>query len=560
MIKKTILVLLFLSVLLAFPSTTFAQYYSFSLDQETVDIFLNTDGSIDIEYVFVFSNDSGADPIDIIDVGMPTPQFSFNNVFADVNGHPVMSIENSPYVDYGFAINLGSNAIQPGTTGRVQVYVESVGGMFFDDDTDDNYTSVQFSPTWFDSSLVHGSTDLRVTFHLIPGIDPNEPRWHAAPSGFPAEPETGIDKENRFVYSWQSVSANPSTQYIFGASVPRSYISASAIQKPPSPGITETIGIDTDVLIPFFFCGGIGLFMVLIIAVAISADRRRKLKYLPPKISIGGHGIKRGLTAVEAGILLEQPMDKIMTMILFGVLKKEAASVIRREPLELEIESPLPKDLRRYERNFLAAFQETKKSAQRRELQDMMIKLVKSVSKKMKGFSKRETTKYYKDIMERAWAQVEAADTPEIQSQLYEEALEWTMLDRDYDEHTRRVFQHRPIFVPMWWHRYDPGYSRPSPAPVRTTTSSRPSAPSSGRGISMPTLPGSDFAASIVNGVQNFSAGVIGNLASFTNGITKVTNPPPPPSSRGGFSSGGSSCACACAGCACACACAGGGR
>jgi hypothetical protein len=558
MIKKTLLVLTVFSLLLVFPGTAFAQTYSFSLDQETVDIFLNSDGTVDIEYVFVFTNDSWADPMDFIDIGMPTPQYSLNNVFADVNGHPVASVEDSPYVQYGFAIDLGANAIRPGSTGRVQVYVEGVSGMFFDDSTDENYTSVQFSPTWFDSQFVHGSTDLRVTIHLVPGIDPNEPKWHSAPSGFPVEPETGVDKEGRFVYSWHSVSANPSTQYMFGASVPRSYISSGAIQRPPQPGVTERLGIDTDVLIPFFFCGGIGLFMVFIIAVAISADRRRKLKYLPPKISIGGHGIKRGLTAVEAAILLEQPMDKIMTMILFGVLKKEAASVISRDPLKLEIESPLPGNLRRYEQNFLAAFTEDKSAARRRELQDMMIKLVKSVSKKMKGFSRRETTKYYQDIMERAWNQVEAADTPEIQSQLFEEALEWTMLDRDYDEHTRRVFQNRPIYVPMWWHRYDPGYSGPSPAPARTTAS-RPSAPS-GRGISMPTLPGSDFAASIVNGVQNFSAGVIGSLSSFTNGITKVTNPPPPPSSRGGFSSGGSSCACACAGCACACACAGGGR
>jgi hypothetical protein len=42
-----------------------------------------------------------------------------------------------------------------------------------------------------------------------------------------------------------------------------------------------------------------------------------------------GHGIKRGLTAVEAGILMEQPMDKIMTMILFGTIKKNAAQSAR---------------------------------------------------------------------------------------------------------------------------------------------------------------------------------------------------------------------------------------
>jgi hypothetical protein len=32
-------------------------------------------------------------------------------------------------------------------------------------------------------------------------------------------------------------------------------------------------------------------------------------------------------------------------------------------------------------------------------------------------FSRRETLAYYRDIMDRAWAQVEAADTPEVKGQ-----------------------------------------------------------------------------------------------------------------------------------------------
>ena len=64
------------------------------------------------------------------------------------------------------------------------------------------------------------------------------------------------------------------------------------------------------------------------------------MQYLPPKISIEGHGIKRGLTAVEAAIVMEQPMDKVLTMILFGVIKKSAASVKSREPLDVEVTEP----------------------------------------------------------------------------------------------------------------------------------------------------------------------------------------------------------------------------
>jgi hypothetical protein len=205
---------------------------------------------------------------------------------------------------------------------------------------------------------------------------------------------------------------------------------------------------------------------------------------------------------------------------------------------------------------FLGAFQKTKVSAQRKALQGAMIDLVKSVSKKMKGFSRRETVAYYKDIVKRAWAQVEAADTPEVRSEKFNQNLEWTMMDRDYDRRTRDIFRTGPVFVPVWWPRYDPTFTRPS-APV--STGSIPS--SKGGSISMPHLPGSDFAASIVNGVQNMSAGVVGSLTAFTGAVTNKTNPVPVRTSSGrGFSGGGGGCACACACAGCACACAGGGR
>ena len=288
---------------------------------------------------------------------------------------------------------------------------------------------------------------------------------------------------------------------------------------------------------------------------AVNANRR-KLKYLPPKISIEGHGIKRGLTATEAAILMEQPLDKVMTMILFGVIKKEAAEVVTRDPLELSFAKEEPTDLHQYEKDFLKAFGEKNAGPRRKLLQDMTIALVRSVSDKMKGFSRKETIDYYKAIMEKAWGQVEAANTPEVKSQKYDENLEWTMLDKDYDDRTRRTFT-GPVFMPMWWGHYDPTYR-----PAAAGTSVRPaSIPTSSGGSRA--LPGADFAASVVGGVQGFSNKVLGNLNSFTEKVTGTTNPPPkpPPSSGrsgGGRSGGGCACACACAGCACACA--GGGR
>jgi hypothetical protein len=305
-------------------------------------------------------------------------------------------------------------------------------------------------------------------------------------------------------------------------------------------------------------CAGIfGLMFLGFPLLSAIQGNRRKLQYMPPRVAIEGHGIKRGLTAVESAVLMEQPLDKVMTMILFGTLKKNAAQVLSRDPLEIEVVSSLPEGLHEYELNFLKAFREQDRKARQNALQDTMVKLVRQVSEKMRGFSRKETIDYYKAIMERAWQQIEAADTPEVKSQKLDEAMEWTMLDRDYDGRMQRTFR-GPIYVPTWWGNYDPTFHPTSLGGAGKV--SAPSVPSSSQGSRA--LPGADFAASVVGGVQGFSSRVIGDLNTFTSRVTGVTNPPPPPSvgssSRGGRGGGGCACACACAGCACACA--GGGR
>jgi hypothetical protein len=548
-----------LVLILAFSITTnaLAQSYSFRLDKEVVNVYLNPDGTMSLDYVFTFTNQPGAHEIDFVDVGLPNDNYDYNTITADVDGAPVAISTDYQGTGSGIAVDLGSHAIQPGQTANVHVYVGRITDVFYPDDNDENYASAVFSPTWFDSQYVVGDTDLTITFHLPPGVKPEEPRWHSAPAGFPSEPQTGIDSEGWVTYTWSNPNASASRQYTFGASFPKTYIPPTAIVTPPAFNLGEAIASLIGSCVPFaFFCFFALLFFGVPILTFIG-NQRRKLQYMSPKIAIEGHGIKRGLAAVEAAILMEQPLDKVMTMILFGVVKKGAATVLNRDPLQVEVTSPLPEGLHEYEQNFLKAVRETEPRARRNQLQEMTIKLIRSVSEKMKGFSRRETIEYYSRIMETAWEQVQKANTPEVQREFFEQQLEWTMLDKDYDDRTRRVF-HGPVFVPWWWGNYDPTYRT---GPISTPTGGGVSAPSQPSGSGRTSLPGADFAASVVGGVQTFSQRVIGNINDFTSRVTNVTNPPPKPTSSGRSMGGGSrgcACACACAGCACACA--GGGR
>ncbi len=551
--KKLLIAILFLAILaLGIHASALAQTYYFSLDQEIVNVYWQDDGTLALEYALFFTNGTGVSPIDFVDVGMPNKNYSLSNVSADVDGHPITDIQSSPYVDNGVALGLGGNAIQPGRSGRVRVTVSGIRDVLYTDSTDSAYASAVFSPSWFGSEYVYGSSEITITYHLPPGVTPNEPRWHASPSGWPEQPQTGKDNQERITYTWRNPNANGYTQYKFGASFPKSYIPESAIY---APGLLERLGIDEDTLFSLMCCSGFGLFFFFLSWVGVRSSKKRKMKYLPPKIRIEGHGIKRGLTAVEAAILMEHPADKILTMILFAVLKKGAASVISRDPLKLDIQHPVDENLRAYEKSFLEAFRESKSAQRRKKLQDLMIDLIKSVSTKMKGFSHKESVAYYKHIMQKAWQQIEQADTPEVRSERYDEHMGWTMLDKDFDQRTQDVFRSGPVFVPMWWNRYDPTWSgKTISRPV--ATSGAPTG--SGRSVpSMPSLPGGEFAASVATGMQGFASNVVGNVTDFTNTITNKTNPVPK-STSSGSRSGGGSCACACAGCACACA--GGGR
>ncbi|HBG74682.1 MAG: hypothetical protein A2X25_11665 [Chloroflexi bacterium GWB2_49_20] len=551
--KRRILTLV-LTLLLVFSITTHAaaQNYSFVLSNEVVHVYWNSDGTVSLDYLLTFQNDIGAHVIDFIDLGLPNGNYDFNSITADVGGNS-LSISSDFQGDGpdGVAIDMGSYAIQPGQSGSVHVVVGSITNMFFPDTADQNLTSGEFAPAYW--TTAHGNTNLMITFHLPVGVKPEEPRYHTPAGSWPgdAAPTATIDDQGRINYTWQSTLANGYTQYTFGLSVPRSYIPAGAIYK---PSIWETIGISFDTLFTWGICGCFILLFFGLPILGVINERKRKMKYLPPKISIEGHGIKRGLTAVEAAILMEQSLDKVMTMILFGVIKKGAATVVTRDPLKLTLIQPQPEGLNEYEKDFLLAFSDPK-ILPKKGLQEMTVKMIKAVGDKMKGFSGKESIVYYKSIMERAWQQIESAETPEVKSDMYEESLEWTMLDKNYDERTRQTFT-GPIFVPMWWGHYDPTYSSSSSLPKATGGVQIPSFPS---GRSTTSVPGSAFAASVITGVQNFSSKVIGDVNTFTSGVTKTTNPVP--KSSGSFKSGGGgghSCACACAGCACACA--GGGR
>jgi hypothetical protein len=355
MLRRTLTIILvtLIAALLAIP--VFAQSYFFSLDREIVNVYWNSDGTMALDYLLTFTTQPGGHTIEFVDVAMPNGSFDFNSIQADINGSPLsISQDFQGTGSDGFAIEMGPYAIPPGETGTVHVSVERVSRVLYQDDDDAEYASAVFAPLYFEDNVITGNTELTVIYHLPPDVQADEPRWHSAPSGFPSEPQTGFDSEGRITYTWRNPNANGSTQYLFGASFPKQYVPADSIVTVQSP----TISVSGDAVFGLLCLGFFGFMFLGIPILTFMANNRRKLQYMAPRIAIEGHGIKRGLTAVEAAILLGEPLDKVMTMILFGVIKKNAAHVVTRDPLQVEVASSLPEGLHEYELNFLNAFRE----------------------------------------------------------------------------------------------------------------------------------------------------------------------------------------------------------
>ncbi|MCL7455258.1 MAG: hypothetical protein M8467_19655, partial [Anaerolineae bacterium] len=527
-----------------------AQDYRFNLRQSIVHLFINPDGRVHIVYDLTIAADAGSDPLDVFDIGLPNNTYDLSEVSASIDGVSLDRVSDSPYIDTGIAVELGSQAIRPGQTGTLHVEA-TVRNMIFQDSDDSEYASLEFAPNYFSSDFVHGTTYLEVNFHFPPGVTSDEPRYHSQPF------TDARVEDNRVIYTWADQDASGSQEYVFGASFPKVYLEEGVVQTAPA----FSLNLDAICSSPVIWFIVIGLGWAFFAVIGSRAQKRRKMRYLPPELAVEGTGIKRGLTAVEAAILLEAPLDRVMTMILFGLVKKRVVAVMSQKPLRLEVlkEQPEGAKLRYYERRFLNAIKEDGTMAQG-ELRDLAIDLIGDVNKKLTGFSRSESKAYYRDIAARAWQQVEAADTPEVLGERWGEGLEWTMLEDDWDDRTREVFRDRPVVVPSWWWLYRPWAAHTSPA-GGTSAGPIPAPAPSGGGtpVTLPTLPGGDFANTVVTGIENAANTVVSGVESFTGKVTQTTNPPPK-SSSSSSRGGGYSCACACACAGCACACAGGGR
>ncbi len=84
--RRVFYILLILTLLLLISSPARAQSYSFQVPSLTIDVYWNSDGSVSMDYTYVFANNPSGHIIDYVDLGLPNSNYSDNNITASVNG------------------------------------------------------------------------------------------------------------------------------------------------------------------------------------------------------------------------------------------------------------------------------------------------------------------------------------------------------------------------------------------------------------------------------------------------------------------------------------------
>jgi len=157
----------------------------------------------------------------------------------------------------------------------------------------------------------------------------------------------------------------------------------------------------------------------------LTYNQRRE--YFPPKVSIEGFGIKRGLTLVEAAVVLEKPFDAILTMILANAVEKGAIRINLFPETVFSVERPLPKSLQAYERYLARACSEDHKDARQEILIECMVRLIKSTNTMMKGFDRAETIQFYQNSVDDTIVELDKSNLYSVAKELIGDLEDFTL-------------------------------------------------------------------------------------------------------------------------------------
>ncbi len=192
------------------------------------------------------------------------------------------------------------------------------------------YDIVTFTPVWWDMPI----TDTQVKFYL-PGNVPKDQVFTG--TGLPQYDNIGLENNRTWVY-FQNTNLAPNGQFQVAVSFPDTYMTPGAAVAGYSGGSGQT-NIDASGLFNTLLslaCPGI-IVLVVIIGIFGSIAGSMRQPYSSPVVSMDGIGVNKDLDPVEAATLLRIDPKRVLTMIMFGLMKKGNVKLLSTEPIRLQL-------------------------------------------------------------------------------------------------------------------------------------------------------------------------------------------------------------------------------
>jgi hypothetical protein len=476
-----------------------SQSYFFSVPNELVEVTINTDGSVDIEYWITFQVQGSGQDIDIIDIGFPNKHYKLNSVSADIDGQTLYDIRESEVIPIGVEIHLNTYKI----TNRGTLHVTgNQPYMVFGDTEESAMASCQFGNTWWGAEYTTGTVNL--TTRMIFPETVNDTTYTKYHQEIPTR--TFFLPNGKKVFEWHKPTASPSQQYKYGVSFPKEGVIWHS-------GIPPTV----DEIIFGLIIMAVIIFIIFAAIMTVRSQRVKRLKrekrlldYVPPFISVPTAGPRTDLSREMVAVILEKPVEITISMIILSLIEKNLIKPLSEgDPDPQLVEGSSLRHLKKYQVIILKSLRD-EFSIEEDDLVSSITSLVRLTRRRLKGYSYDRTVEFYESLIADSVMQITSMKENDYGS-VPTEAWFWAVLDEDYrPEFDVEVIQNFEYIPWYYGHHYHSWYWVPR-----------------GR--------------------------------NFQKRVTRKSYPPPVRTRSGGGSrSRGGGCACACAGCACACA--GGGR
>jgi len=414
---------------------------------------------------------------------------------------------------------------------------------------------------FFADGLIHKDTEGRVGFLFIPGW------WEGKrveslkvkiimpegvqPKEVLANNNLGkVFSENGKTVVWYEAQSIDPHDFAVGASLPEKYITGSLEKPTPSPTTHPQASSAAVTVLALLFSAFVLIFIIGIFIAIVRGIK--KLKYIAPELSMESLGARKDLDAVEAAVVLETHPFKLINILLLSLVKKGRIKIVDWKPVRVEIlperekvesfscpncgapqkilaekyrceycgtEIAVSGKLAYYENDFLLHGFKKNGGLDEDGAKLMLKSLVDKVNNKMKGYSRPETQKYYKEQIEKYWGDLKTVSDEE-KYRLFGERIEWLASDDTFEKKSSDAFKDvsSSYNTPSWWIWYNLG-----------------------RG----SVTGRDFSQKINDGFSSTQKNLGLSESVLKSSLAAAVE----------VKHAHKSCVCACASCACACAC-----